>query len=254
MTGEELTGVAIRLAVVPDVCAALTTAAPTETESATEETAPIISNATAEEESGNLWQKLARQKMYYNDEIFPELLRYKSLREDCCASCGKKYDLYHRTLNAAWDDHDRAKKSLDVLENLKKEDGGETFELWLSQTEETSGLFALSGIGSEYVFRVVAFDGVGNASSGVTASITIESDDAIRWSESVYVVTEDCALRLSAEGSTGDELTYYWDLSGSETVDASNFTEGEATIWTSPKALGFKAGEYTIRLRVRDKS
>ncbi len=133
-------------------------------------------------------------------------------------------------------------------------DGGKTFELWLSQTAETSGLFALPGIGAEYVFKVVAFDGVGNASSGVTASITIESDDVIRWSESAYVVTEDCALRLSAEGSTGGELTYYWDLTGSETVDASNFTEGDATIWTSPEALGFGPGEYEIRLRVRDKS
>ena len=77
LTGEELTVVAIRLAVVPDVCVALTTAAPTETESATEQTAPIISNATAEEDPGNFWQKLARQKMYYNDKILPELLRYR---------------------------------------------------------------------------------------------------------------------------------------------------------------------------------
>ncbi|MBQ9127533.1 MAG: hypothetical protein IJY15_07220, partial [Thermoguttaceae bacterium] len=164
-----------------------------------------------------------------------------------------KYDEEARAIAVSWNGEDVG-SGIASYDAYYSTDGGKTFELWLSQTAETSGLFALPGIGAEYVFQVVAFDGVGNASSGVTASITIESDDVIRWSESAYVVTEDCALRLSAEGSTGDELTYYWDLTGSETVDASNFTEGDATIWTSPEALGFGPGEYEIRLRVRDKS
>ncbi|MBQ7814682.1 MAG: carboxypeptidase regulatory-like domain-containing protein, partial [Thermoguttaceae bacterium] len=123
LTGEKLTGVAIRLAVVPDVCAALTTAAPTETESATEQTAPIISNATAEEDPGYFWQKLDRQKMYYDEILleFRKYEKYQTSREDCCYYCGKGYDLYLRTLDAALADHDRAKTSLDVLEKLKKE-------------------------------------------------------------------------------------------------------------------------------------
>jgi hypothetical protein len=67
-----------------------------------------------------------------------------------------------------------------------------------------------------------------------------------------YVVEQNAAFRLAPSGALGDGLTYYWDLSGSEVEETSNFVERGADFWTSVKELGLGVGEHTIRVRTRD--
>lgn len=66
-----------------------------------------------------------------------------------------------------------------------------------------------------------------------------------------YVVQEDCALNVEAQ--TGEDLTHWWDLGGSATVDAKNFEEGGASLWVD--ASGFDVdenGATAIRVLVKD--
>ncbi|MBQ6827906.1 MAG: fibronectin type III domain-containing protein, partial [Thermoguttaceae bacterium] len=104
--------------------------------------------------------------------------------------------------------------------------------------------------GKTYLFQIRAVAANGLASDWSGASLLVPPAPAFGASE--YVVEQNGAFYLAANDASDAALTYYWDLSGSEVEDSSNFIERDSGFWTSVDELGFGVGEHTIRLRSRD--
>ena len=129
-------------------------------------------------------------------------------------------------------------------------DNGETYTKWLSQTTATSGIFENATPDTTYLFKVIAYDNVGNTNSGVIGAITLEPDRPfIQMGNSEYIVSEDCSVFVSGINSEGEGLSYWWDLSG---TGDGEFVEGNASFWLSPSDYELCNGEYTIRLMVKN--
>ena len=103
-------------------------------------------------------------------------------------------------------------------------------------------------VGETYIFQIRAVAANGLASDWASAKFFV----AATFAASEYVVEQNGAFYLSASDASDGAPTYYWDLSGSEVEEPSNFIERDAGFWTTVEELGFGVGEHTIRMRARD--
>ena len=91
-------------------------------------------------------------------------------------------------------------------------------------TNSTSRVCGDLDVGETYVFQIRAGAENGLASDWASAKFLVWAT----FGASEYVVEQNCAFYLSASGANGEALSYYWDLSGSEVEEASNFIERES--------------------------
>ncbi len=103
-------------------------------------------------------------------------------------------------------------------------------------------------VGETYIFQIRAVAANELASDWASAKFFVQAI----FGASEYVVEQNCAFYLSATGASDHALTHYWDLSGSEVEESSNFIERDAGFWTSPEELGLDVGEHSVRMRSRD--
>ncbi|MBR2005150.1 MAG: fibronectin type III domain-containing protein, partial [Thermoguttaceae bacterium] len=158
------------------------------------------------------------------------------------------YDAASKTATLTWTDNATNETRYEARFSV---DGGATWTTLANlAANSTSRVCDDLDVGETYVFQIRAVAANGLASDWASAKFLVWAT----FGASEYVVEQNCAFYLSATGANDDSLSYYWDLSGSEVEESSNFIERESGFWTSVEELGFGVGEQTIRMRSRDAS
>lgn len=102
-----------------------------------------------------------------------------------------------------------------------------------------------------YYFRVKA-NGSGiykdSAYSEPVSATTLKEKPVVRFEKENYSIQEGCSFCLTAEGSTEENLVYYWNLSNQEGDEYDTNQDGKS-FWISPEEMALNPGIYTIGLK-----
>ncbi len=153
------------------------------------------------------------------------------------------YDAASKTATLTWTDNATNETRYEARFSV---DGGATWTTLANlAANATSRVCDDLNVGETYVFQIRAVAANGLASDWESAKFLVSAT----FGASAYVVEQNCAFYLSTTGANDGALSYYWDLSGSEVEETSNFIERESGFWANVEELGVGVGERTIRMR-----